>query len=487
MTAKENKTNFLSNLFLLNLLNLMIKPIWLLVVDREVQLILGPHEYGMFYRAFNFVFLFNILLDLGINNYTSKEQASNANFVPLHLKTMVYAKVLLAVVFFVLVTIISKQLGHNTQLRSILYLLAGYQIVLGFFQFFRSILVGYQEYGTDVVFSVLEKGLLIFTLFIIFLNPNFAQKLSAQNYAKIHLVVIVLACFVLVLYGTKKIGLSAKKSNKSILSFTEILKKTFPFALLGILMNLYTRLDVFMIGQIIPQSEFWIAQYVKGFRLLDALNMVAALSAGFLLPLFSKFKHNINWVQHNTTVFFEMFLWLVLPTVIFGFFHKAQIITFLYGSEEWQIAAKSFGILIWVFLAMSGVYVFGTMLTAMGKLKQMNLMAGITLIFNFFLNLHFIPKQGIVGAAKVTLLSQAIFALFCIYQVWRISRLKWNVLKIRNMILLLIFLISIAYLFDLQSKSLLLSIGVETVVYFLLSIPLGLVPKKETFLDIDKH
>ena len=57
---------FLTNLGLLVLVTLLVKPFWILFIDREVQNVVGTENYGFYFALLNFSFLFNILLGLGI-------------------------------------------------------------------------------------------------------------------------------------------------------------------------------------------------------------------------------------------------------------------------------------------------------------------------------------------------------------------------------------------------------------------------------------
>ena len=51
-------------------LNLLVKPIAIFGIDAEVQDRVGTEDYGLYFALLNFSFLFNILLDFGINNFT---------------------------------------------------------------------------------------------------------------------------------------------------------------------------------------------------------------------------------------------------------------------------------------------------------------------------------------------------------------------------------------------------------------------------------
>jgi O-antigen/teichoic acid export membrane protein len=61
----------LANLFLLLAINLLIKPFWILGIDRTVQNTVGNQAYGQYMVLFNLSVMLTMLLDFGINNYTS--------------------------------------------------------------------------------------------------------------------------------------------------------------------------------------------------------------------------------------------------------------------------------------------------------------------------------------------------------------------------------------------------------------------------------
>ena len=69
--------------------------------------------------------------------------------------------------------------------------------------------------------------------------------------------------------------------------------------------------------------------------------------------------------------------------------------------------AKVFPILMGSFFCLSTTYVFGTLLTANGSLKQLNLVAASGVVINILLNLIVIPRFQSVGAACTSLFVQA--------------------------------------------------------------------------------
>ena len=68
------KNKFFSNLVLILFLNMVIKPLYILGIDAEILKITeynNPGAYGTYFSLLNLTFIFNIILDLGINNFNT--------------------------------------------------------------------------------------------------------------------------------------------------------------------------------------------------------------------------------------------------------------------------------------------------------------------------------------------------------------------------------------------------------------------------------
>src|ERR1035438_3612126 len=90
---------FLKNIALVLFLNLLIKPFWILGIDRSVQNHVGVADYGFYYSIFSFSFLLNILLDFGITNFNNKNIAQNNHLLEKHFSGLFLLKLLLGVVY----------------------------------------------------------------------------------------------------------------------------------------------------------------------------------------------------------------------------------------------------------------------------------------------------------------------------------------------------------------------------------------------------
>jgi O-antigen/teichoic acid export membrane protein len=93
-----------------------------------------------------------------------------------------------------------------------------------------------------------------------------------------------------------------------------------------------------------------------------------------------------------------------------GTAHASPLMNLLYVHNTTEAAAV-FMIIIHCFLAMGSVYIFGTLLTANGNLKQLNGIALCAMLLNVTLNFILIPKYGAIGAAISGLITQGLAAL----------------------------------------------------------------------------
>ena len=189
-----------------------------------------------------------------------------------------------------------------------------------------------------------------------------------------------------------------------------ILLKSFPFALLGLLMGIYYRIDAVMIERMLPNGANEAGIYAASFRLLDALNMFGYLFATLLLPMFARMirrKENVNELVKFSS---ELMLVMAVIAGVNCYFFRTQIMHLLYhdSTTYW---AEIFGWLMLNFIPMSSVYVFGTLLTAKGSLKILNYIALSGMVINVALNLFLIPNYGALGATFATLVTQFFVAI----------------------------------------------------------------------------
>lgn len=435
---------FIRNLGFLLLLNILIKPFWLFGIDRTVQNVVGTHDYGIYFALFNFSFLFHVILDLGINNFNNRNIAQHSQLLAKYLPNMFMMKCLLSIFYLGLTFIVAWLWDYDRFEMQLLSILAVNQILASFILYFRSNIAGLHLFKLDSIFSVLDKVLMIL-LCSILLWGNITHepfKIEWFIYAQFaSLLSTALLAFALVLQKAKKFRIQLK-----IPFLLLILKQTYPFALLGIFMAIYTRIDGIMIERLLPvNGKVQAGYYASAYRILDACHMICFMFATLLLPIFSRMIKQKESVIHIAQLSYKT---LVIPAIIFSicaFIYQKDIMYQLYMYAN-PYSAKIFGLLIMTFIPMATSYIFGTLLTANGNLKVLNTTALIGVSLNVILNYFLIKSNQALGATIATLLTQSLIALLQIYFTRKIFQFRIIPKNTLTFLLFILLTIGLAYI-----------------------------------------
>ncbi len=460
---------FVTNLAILIFLNLLIKPFWILVIEPNVQFQVGNAAYGEYFVLFNFSFLLNILLDFGITNFNNKNIAQNNHLLEKHFSGLFLLKILLGVIYITVTLIIGLSVGYSTRYLKLLFLLGINQFLISMILYLRSNLLGLHAFKTDSLISVLDRFIMISFCALMLWTTVTGIYIDIMVFVytqTIAYLITALIAFIVVFKKTESFSISWNWPF-----WLMILKKSFPFAVLVLLMTFYNRLDAVMIERLLPDKNnyvFFLIQkikhmpyyklaevknivlsaeqglntsgpaqagiYAKGFRLLDAANMIAYLFSVQLIPVFSRMIKYSEKIDNLVKLSFTL---LITPAIIasaVSIFYRTDLVYLInYGVTD---SANIFAILMSCFVAVSTTYIFGSLLTANGSLKQLNTMAIIGICLNFVLNIILIPKYKAMGAAISSLTTQFFTAGIQVFLSYKIFKFRVNY---RIILILLLF------------------------------------------------
>lgn len=410
------KRLFIRNLLLLQGLNLLIKPVWLLVVDRMVQNHLGTHVYGKYYIVLNLTLVLNIFLDLGIQNFNNTSVAADARFFRKNFGSILLIKSLLSSLYLTAVLLIGLRSGMESGL---LLVLISNQILVTFILYLRTNINGLHDYRTDSLLSVSDKFFSIaFCLFL-----YYTSRLNIMSFALAQLVASGLT-FTLAL-SINLMKWKAIPSAASDLKHTlpDLVRQSLPFALLFTLMNFYTRMDVTMMHYLIPDAEYHSGIYAQSFRLLDAAAMFAMLFASLLLPMFARMISERGDVRPLSELAATLLLIVSLTAATASVLYSDRLLAGLYtfqSIDQLNDSSAVFKNIMLTFVPMSLTFVFSTLLTAKKDIWHMNIYAAAAFICNFTINLILIPELKSFGASVSSLITQSLFAVLCLSRCFRL-------------------------------------------------------------------
>ncbi|MFM2285450.1 MAG: hypothetical protein RLZZ543_947 [Bacteroidota bacterium] len=469
---------FIQNLALLLALNLLIKPFWILGIDRAVQQTVGTEAYGMYFAIFNFSFLLNILLDFGITNFNNKNIAQNNHLINKHFSSILVLKLLLGVVFMVITLTAGYVIGYSSLQLGLLALLGFNQFLAFMILYMRSNLAGLHLFKTDSIVSVLDRSLMILFCSILLWGHVTEGPFQIEWFIYTQTFSYLLTTLITFFIVVRKAQFKRLTWNKPF--FLLILKKSFPFAILVLLMTFYNRIDTVMLERLLPNGATESGIYASAYRLLDSANMISFLFAGLLLPMFSRMLRYKESVEQLVKLAFTILISPAIVITVGCIFYNEEMMAML-CTEHAHESAQVFSILMGCFVAASLSYIFGTLLTANGNLMQLNIMAASGMAFNLILNAILIPNFMAQGAALSSLITQFVTALLQIYLAQRIFRFKVNVRLITQLSIFIPMVVIFAWVSRLFFENWLAGMAVFSMASAGFAFAIGLLHIKSIF------
>lgn len=396
---------FLSNLAFLVVLNLLVKPFWILGIDRGVQNAVGAETYGTYFALFNLALILNIFNDLGITSFNTRHISQHGHMLGKYFTRMVALRVLLAIGYGLLCLAAGLALGYDRAQMTMLGMLSLNQFLMSSVMFLRSNVAGMQLFSIDSLLSIMDRGLLIAGCSLLLWGGLDIGSFQIQWFIWMQTAALTLTILVALGVVLRHGGIFHVQWGGKV--FWAILKKSLPFALLILLMGIYGRIDAVMLERLLPDGDLQSGIYAQAFRLLDAANMLAYLFAALMLPMFSKMLKTGDDIRPLALLGFKLLILPAFSIAVAALIHGSSLMQLLYGSHVKE-SGEVLSLLLLSFVPMAGTYVFGTLLTANGSLRMLNLIAVTGVVTNVVLNLVLIPEWGIKGAAFTCLTTQAV-------------------------------------------------------------------------------
>jgi O-antigen/teichoic acid export membrane protein len=406
---------FVTNLILLLALNLLVKPFYILGIEAEIQNRVGPEIFGSYFALINFSFLLNILPDMGTSNWNTRHIAQNNHLLGKHFSRIFTLRLVLSAVYLVVIGLAAWLLNYSAQQLGILALLALCQLFACMIIYLRSNLTGMHLFKQDSLISVMDRALLVLMMALL-LWGNFAGsqfKIEWLVYGQT--IAYGLTCFTALFFVVRKSGVLKLDWNAPF--SVSVIKQSTPYAALIFISAIAYRLDTVMLERLQGQQQAGV--YAMSFRFFEAVNMISYLFAVLLLPLYARMLKQRQDVGSLVRLGFQiMFCGIFIVAVTSGFYGK-EILNLFYDHVE-HGSSQTLFLLMCSSLFFSLQYIFGTLITASGKLKPLIMIAALGLVFNIILNSVLIPQQGPGGAALASCITQLVVLLAQIVLVQRL-------------------------------------------------------------------
>ena len=422
----DMQRKLVSGLFWVLLANLIVKPFWIFGIEVGVQNAVGNGAYGLYAALFSFSYIFNILLDLGITNFNTRNIAQHPQLTGKHLSGILGIKICLLALYMIVTFTAAAMMGYGSGEFRLLALLTLCQFLNSLILYLRSNFEGLMLFKWDSLFSVLDRMLMIVICGFLLWSP-LRERFNIYWFVYAQLVSYGLTALLALAVIARKAGFRRLRWDWRF--FLVILRKSAPFALLVLLMASYNRIDPILLRKLAGDADAGV--YAGAFRMLDALTMVCYLVSVLLLPVFSRLCRNDDSGQIADTI--RLVFW---PVMLFSIGSAvtctllAEPIMHLFYSDGSAPYVPVFRVVIFGIVPIGLTYIFGTLLTAGGHLRQLNVYAAATLVVNIVVNMLLIPRLGAVGSAWASLTAQCFMAVAQFVVAMRLFHLPWSTFRL---------------------------------------------------------
>ena len=428
-------------------LNLLVKPFSIFGIDATIQNRVGAAEYGLYFTLLNVSFLFNIVLDLGINNFTTKNIAQYPHIVSRYMGKLLSFRVLLFLFYTTITLLLGLILDFGIRSFTLLFFLVINQFLVVLIAYFRSHFSGFLFFKTDALISVLDRLLLIvFCGFVLLRTDEF----KIEWFIWIQTICYTLTTIIAFLLLLKQIGIPQFSWNWMF--SRAIIKKSLPYAVLILLMMIYSRSDVIFLERLHPNGNYEAGVFAQGFRLVDALFLFGMIFSNLLFPMFSKLLVSHQSIIPLLKTSANLLIGGSILVVAFCFFNSEFILTLIYKNNI-QESIPSFKWLILSFIGMCFSLIFGTLLTAQGSLKILIISSLFTIVINIGLNFLLIPSLGAEGASIAAFSSQTFVAIIQFVYCAKMFHFRFTFKILMRYSVYILSIVSIFLVFDTKSNN----------------------------------
>lgn len=391
------------NIGLVILINALFKPVWF-VIENMVQNRIGHDAYGTYSALYSFGLLFLSLSDLGITYFLTREVAYDNSLYKKYTSALLPLKVLVSVLYPIVITIWGYFIGYSGSELLILLCASASHSFINLLTFYRAQFQAFQLFNTDTLFSILDKLLLVcFTLLLMYTG-----NLTLLNFVYARLLSSLVSVLIAFAVSDRLLGRLQFKIDTTLVK--DILVKSLPFALIGILYSFNDKVDQVILERM-GGSEIT-GLYAAAYRWVDIVMMYLWTVLPILFARFARIKDSTDDLR-KTFVAGQVFTAVpVICISVFIMLNSDKLFFLFTNSTATEFETMS-ALLRILFLSVlvNGIFsIYSTLLNATGSEKQVSILILISVLVNIVVNVLYIPTYGAYSCAWATLVSTGVLS-----------------------------------------------------------------------------
>lgn len=408
------KKQLLSTALLTFSLNVLVKPTWLFLFDRRIQLELGLEQYGRYAQAWNFAFILSLVLDFGLTNWNNRQLAASEKDQLSKYSLVLGLKLFLSGFYFLLCGVLGYLYGFHDSGFHLLMSLSIMHFLSNWLMFFRGKLSGTQRFSADSILTVLDRVVAMIGCAMLLWWTPFKPYLTPLGFVHVQTLAYLISVMIALMMLGKNVQLV--KPVFSGKAWMSILKQAFPYFGVLITMGLYSRMDMILLKNLTPYGDHSAGIYASIYRLFEAASIFPMLAGGILTPLFARQLSEGNDVRPIIKQAASLLFIPAIALVVFSFVFGIEVIDLLYSSDGLNCVQlgnrySAFGIQMLAFACSCLMYIYGTLLTAKGEIRWLIRISIAGVLVNGLSNWLLIPSMDFLGASYSAVLTQVFIGL----------------------------------------------------------------------------
>jgi O-antigen/teichoic acid export membrane protein len=375
--------------------------------------LLDPVEYGKFRFALELGTAFETLMDFGLHQVAIRAIARDRSLALRILRNSLGLKFVWAVGALLVLGVTATVLREQADVRTACYLIGGSLVLRSYMLTVRGILMGLERFGWDAVVVITDRLLLLVAGATALWLGGGLQGLAIA-FVGSRAVALVLAAIL----AHRQIGPVGVSLERDL--WIELQRTAIPVGLFLVVINLYSRIDVVMLG--VWRTDVETGVYANAYSVYEGLTYLPGVLAAVLSPRLSKLfvtdrrKHRLLAIGG---VGVSAGLALVVGAVAFAFAEPLEVALF---GPAFAASAGPLRIMAAGLSLVYAIWILHAVAISMNREKLLLLTGVVGLVAKVALNAWLIPAHGPSGAAVAVIAGEAISAAVLVHGLVRRKR-----------------------------------------------------------------
>jgi O-antigen/teichoic acid export membrane protein len=421
---------------------------------------LSVDGFGILSTALALTGILMVFMDLGLGTLTVREVARDKSLTKKYVANTTIMKLILSFSTFLLTVLTVYIIGYPEVTKTVVYILTISYIFNAISSIFYSIFQSYEKMEYQSVATILNSVvMLIGTLLAIYFG------LDVIAFAMVYLIANgVNLIYNFIVYAWK---FYLPKIEVDLDFWKPTIKEALPLSVTSIFSMMVFRVDTVILS--IMKGAEAVGFYNAAYRLMEALIFFPAVYTTSIFPVFSAlYVSSQKPLKAAYEKSFKYLTILSLPIAVGTTLLADQIILLIFKST-YIPSILTLQIVIWVLPFTFVNYILGSLLTSMNRQYTVLKITITCLVLNVGMNVILIPLYSYLGAAIVTVITDAFSVALSFYVVSRlVSRVPVHKIIIKPVIACLIMALFILFF----KTNLFVVIILSTVIYFAVLIAL---------------